>query len=50
MCRYMVASIKDWPGLIKNIFEYAVSRPFVLSSVLGVRNPPPPPFLLPELD
>ncbi|KAK1469338.1 UMTA methyltransferase [Colletotrichum melonis] len=22
MCRYMVASIKDWPGLIKNIFDH----------------------------
>ncbi|OHE95539.1 UMTA methyltransferase [Colletotrichum orchidophilum] len=21
MCRYMVASIKNWPGLIKNIFD-----------------------------
>ncbi|KAK1654698.1 methyltransferase domain-containing protein [Colletotrichum phormii] len=22
MCRYMVASIKDWPGLIKNIYDH----------------------------
>ncbi|KAG7055435.1 umta methyltransferase family protein [Colletotrichum scovillei] len=22
MCRYMVASIKDWPGLIRNIFDH----------------------------
>ncbi|KAL0777742.1 hypothetical protein CaCOL14_005395 [Colletotrichum acutatum] len=35
MCRYMVASIKDWPGLIKNIFEYAVTFPLVLSSILA---------------
>lgn len=21
MCRYMAASIKDWPRLVKNIFE-----------------------------
>jgi hypothetical protein len=22
MCRYMAASIKDWPKLVKNIYEY----------------------------
>ncbi|KAI8232604.1 Secondary metabolism regulator LAE1 [Colletotrichum sp. SAR 10_86] len=26
MCRYMAASIADWPKLVKNIYEYVKSR------------------------
>lgn len=28
MCRYMAASIQDWPKLIANIYEYVTLSPF----------------------